>query len=146
MAASSIFKWQNSLQRASRLVDTMRLLFILKWQYSLLKTQVARQTYGGFFYLKMAWLTSSWNFVFNWIFDKLVPGDRLERGPVIRTIHAVLFEGLFMFATVPIIMYMMHMSFWMAFVTDITMTLVILGYTYVYNWVYDRARLYFVEA
>ena len=131
---------------ASRLVDTMRLLFILKWQYSLLKTQVARQTYGGFFYLKMAWLTSSWNFVFNWIFDKLVPGDRLERGPVIRTIHAVLFEGLFMFATVPIIMYMMHMSFWMAFVTDITMTLVILGYTYVYNWVYDRARLYFVEA
>lgn len=131
---------------ASRLVDTMRLLFILKWQYSLLKTQVAGQTYGGFFYLKMAWLTSSWNFVFNWIFDKLVPGDRLERGPVIRTIHAVLFEGLFMFATVPIIMYMMQMTFWMAFVTDITMTLVILGYTYVYNWVYDRARLYFVEA
>ncbi|MBS5352195.1 MAG: chlorhexidine efflux transporter, partial [Veillonella parvula] len=30
--------------------------------------------------------------------------------------------------------------------TDITMTLVILGYTYIYNWVYDRARLYFVEA
>lgn len=108
--------------------------------------QVARLIYGGFFYFKMAWLTSSWNFVFNWIFDKLVPGDRLARGPIIRTIHAVLFEGLFMFATVPIIMYMMYMSFWMAFVTDITMTLVILGYTYVYNWVYDRARLYFVEA
>lgn len=124
----------------------MRLLFILKWQYSLLKTQVARQTYGGFFYLKMAWLTSSWNFVFNWIFDKLVPGDRLARGPIIRTVHAVLFEGLFMIATVPIIMYMMQMTFWMAFMTDITMTLVILGYTYVYNWVYDRARLYFVEA
>ena len=91
-------------------------------------------------------LAMVWNFVFNWIFDKLVPGDRLARGPVIRTVHAVLFEGLFMLATVPIIMYMMHMSFWMAFVTDITMTLVILGYTYVYNWVYDRARLLFVEA
>ena len=91
-------------------------------------------------------LAKVWNFVFNCIFDKLVLGDRLARGPVIRTIHAVLFEGLFMLATVPIIMYMMHMSFWMAFVTDITMTLVILGYTYVYNWVYDRARLLFVEA
>ena len=91
-------------------------------------------------------LAMVWNFVFNWIFDKLVLGDRLARGPVIRTIHAVLFEGLFMLATVPIIMYMMHMSFWMAFATDITMTLVILGYTYIYNWVYDRARLYFVEA
>ena len=91
-------------------------------------------------------LAMIWNFVFNWIFDKLVLGDRLARGPVIRTVHAVLFEGLFMLATVPIIMYMMHMSFWMAFVTDITMTLVILGYTYVYNWVYDWARLLFVEA
>ena len=91
-------------------------------------------------------LAMVWNFVFNWIFDKLVLGDRLARGPVIRTVHAVLFEGLFMLATVPIIMYMMHMSFWMAFATDITMTLVILGYTYIYNWVYDRARLYFVEA
>lgn len=91
-------------------------------------------------------LAMVWNFVFNWIFDKLVPGDRLARGPIIRTIHAVLFEGLFMLATVPIIMYMMHMGFLMAFMTDIMMTLVILGYTYVYNWVYDRARLYFVEA
>ena len=91
-------------------------------------------------------LAMVWNFVFNWIFDKLVPGDRLARGPIIRTVHAVLFEGLFMIATVPIIMYMMQMTFWMAFMTDITMTLVILGYTYVYNWVYNRARLYFVEA
>ena len=38
-------------------------------------------------------LAMVWNFVFNWIFDKLVPGDRLARGPIIRTIHAVLFEG-----------------------------------------------------
>ena len=36
-------------------------------------------------------LAMVWNFVFNWIFDKLVPGDRLARGPIIRTIHAVLF-------------------------------------------------------
>ena len=32
MAAFSILKWQNSLQRASRLVGKMGLLFILKWQ------------------------------------------------------------------------------------------------------------------
>ena len=49
-----------------------------------------------------------WNFIFNWIFDKLVPGDRLARGPVIRTIHAVLFEGLLLAATVPMIMYGYH--------------------------------------
>lgn len=87
-----------------------------------------------------------WNFIFNWIFDKLVPGDRLARGPVIRTIHAVLFEGLLLAAMVPMIMYMMSITLWMAFITDISMTLIILVYTYVYNWVYDRVRLFFVKA
>ena len=87
-----------------------------------------------------------WNFIFNWIFDKLVPGDRLARGPVIRTIHAVLFEGLLLAATPPLIMYMMSITLWMAFITDISMTLIILVYTYVYNWVYDRVRLFFVKA
>ena len=87
-----------------------------------------------------------WNFIFNWIFDKLVPGDRLARGPVIRTIHAVLFEGLLLAATGPMIMYMMSITLWMAFITDISMTLIILVYTYVYNWVYDRVRLFFVKA
>ena len=87
-----------------------------------------------------------WNFIFNWIFDKLVPGNRLARGPVIRTIHAVLFEGLLLAATVPMIMYMMSITLWMAFITDVSMTLIILVYTYVYNWVYDRVRLFFVKA
>ena len=87
-----------------------------------------------------------WNFIFNWIFDKLVPGDRLARGPVIRTIHAVLFEGLLLADTVKMTMYMMSVTLWMAFITDISMTLIILVYTYVYNWVYDRVRLFFVKA
>ena len=41
----------------------------------------------------------TWNFVFNWIFDKLVPGDRLALGPIIRVVHVVLFEGILMIAT-----------------------------------------------
>ena len=49
MAASSILKWQNSLQRASRLVDTMRLLFILKWQNSLQRASRAYRTLRGAF-------------------------------------------------------------------------------------------------
>lgn len=54
MAASSILKWQNSLQEGKSLS-----------RYN-----------AASFYPEMAKLTSSWNFVFNWIFDKLVPGDR----------------------------------------------------------------------
>ena len=92
-------------------------------------------------------LAMVWNFVFNWIFDKLVPGDRLARGPVTRTVQwRCCLKVCLCLLQYRLLMYMMHMSFWMAFATDITMTLVILGYTYIYNWVYDRARLYFVEA
>jgi len=56
------------------------------------------------------------------------------------------FVLMVIFSLLAMVWNLMQMSFWMAFMTDITMTLVILGYTYVYNWVYDRARLYFVEA
>ena len=59
-----------------------------------------------------------------------------------RTIQSVILLA----ATVPMIMYMMSIILWMAFITDISMTLIILVYTYVYNWVYDRVRLFFVKA
>ncbi|WP_251424760.1 PACE efflux transporter [Veillonella agrestimuris] len=87
-----------------------------------------------------------WNFVFNWVFDKFVPGNRLDRGVGIRITHAVLFEGLLLAATIPMIMYFMNMTFVEAFMADISMTLAILGYTYVFNWGYDHLRIRFVNA
>ena len=59
-----------------------------------------------------------------------------------RTIQSVILLA----ATVPMIMYMMSITLWRAFITDISMTLIILVYIYVYNWVYDRVRLFFVKA
>ena len=76
MAAFSILKWHGSLQEGKSLSRYNVTSFYPKMAKLTSRGQVAGQTYGGFFYLKMAWLTSSWNFVFNWIFDKLVPGDR----------------------------------------------------------------------
>lgn len=86
-----------------------------------------------------------WNFIFNWVFDKFVPGDRLDRGVGIRITHTVLFEVLLLAATIPMIMYFMNMTFLEAFMADISMTLVILGYTYVFNWAYDHLRVRFVS-
>lgn len=87
-----------------------------------------------------------WNFIFNWVFDKCVRGERIDRGPVIRVIHAVLFEGLLLIATIPMIMYFMNMDFMAAFMADIGMTLIILVYTYIFNWVYDHLRIYVVKS
>lgn len=85
-----------------------------------------------------------WSFIYNWIFDQFAKGDRLARTTMTRVIHAIGMEGGLLIVTVPLIAYMLDMDVWTAFLTDIAMTLVILVYTYIYNWIYDRLRVHFV--
>lgn len=81
-----------------------------------------------------------WNVVFNFIFDKWFTGERLDRGLGVRIFHTVSFElGLLIF-TVPLVAYMLNVGWWEAFVMDIGMTLFVMGYALVFNWVYDYLR------
>lgn len=85
-----------------------------------------------------------WNFIFNWLFDKIVTGERVKRGLGIRILHSVLFEGGLLIFTLPLVMYMLNITLWHAFVMDIGMTLFVLVYSVVFNWVYDHLRLKFI--
>lgn len=81
-----------------------------------------------------------WNVVFNFIFDKWFTGERLDRRLGVRIFHTVSFElGLLIF-TVPLVAYMLNVGWWEAFVMDIGMTLFVMGYALVFNWVYDYLR------
>ena len=83
------------------------------------------------------------------ILERTIQSVIFELGAILIGMLVIEFiphEGLLLAATVPMIMYMMHISLWMAFIADISMTLIILVYTYAYNWVYDRVRLFFVKA
>lgn len=87
-----------------------------------------------------------WNFIFNWGFDQVVIGERIQRGWGVRILHSLLFEGGLLLFTLPLVMYMLNISLWQAFMLDIGMTLFVLVYSVIFNWVYDHLRLKFIRS
>lgn len=81
-----------------------------------------------------------WNVVFNALFDKLFQGERLARGLSVRLLHTIGFElGLLAF-TLPLVAFMLNIGWWEAFLMDIGMTLIVMGYSLIFNWCYDYLR------
>ncbi|NEN75867.1 PACE efflux transporter [Pelistega sp. NLN82] len=83
------------------------------------------------------------NFIFNYIFDKCFPGKREDRGLKLRLLHMICFEGTLLIFTIPIIAYLLNLNLWHAFLADIGLSLIIMLYAFVFNWLYDiiRAKL-----
>ena len=80
------------------------------------------------------------NYVYNLLFDKalLRLGRPLyPRGWRLRTLHALLFEGSFIFVTVPVVMVWLGYTLWQALALDVGFLVAVLVYTFVYNWLYD---------
>lgn len=93
----------------------------------------------------MAVMAMLWNFVFNLGFDKIFTAPRESRGFGLRLFHTVSFEvGLLVF-TIPVIAYMLDLSWWQALIADIGITIVITIYALIFNWVYDNVRLKFIK-
>ena len=88
----------------------------------------------------MSLIAMIWNFIFNWAFDRVFKGERIHRGFWLRLFHTLTFEGGLLCFTIPIVMWMLNMSFWEAFLMDISITLFILVYTMAFNWIYDITR------
>ncbi len=80
------------------------------------------------------------NYVYNLLFDKalLRLGRPLyPRGWRLRALHALLFEGGFIFVTVPVVMAWLGYTLWQALVLDVGFLVAVPVYTFVYNWLYD---------
>ena len=92
----------------------------------------------------MSLMAATWAFIYNYGFDRIFTGPREDRTPLQRIIHAVDLEGGLLLATVPFIAYALNMSLWEAFVTDISLTLLILVDAYIFNYIYNHVRLRFV--
>lgn len=82
-----------------------------------------------------------WNFIFNWIFDYFFSEGRETRGWGIRLLHVILFEGGLLCMTLPLVAYILKISLWQAFIIDLAMTLFIVVYTLIFNYIYDHARV-----
>lgn len=85
-----------------------------------------------------------WNLIFNSIFDKIFTAPRETRGIVIRILHTVMFECGLLIATVPMIAYFLQLTLWQALMADIGLTILIMIYALIFNWIYDNVRLKFV--
>lgn len=86
-----------------------------------------------------------WNMLFNWLFDKYFTEIRETRGLKIRLLHTFLFEGGLLCMTLPLVAYILKISLWQAFILDLAMTIFIMIYTLIFNWIYDHLRLYWVK-
>ena len=80
------------------------------------------------------------NIAFNWVFDKFFPFVNGNRPIPIRILHAVGFEATLVIFTIPMIAYILNMSFIDAFMFELGLLIFFFFYTYIYNWLYDHLR------
>lgn len=84
-------------------------------------------------------LAMGWNLAFNWMFDLWDRKYRgmAKRGVRIRVVHAVLFEAGLVTAGLFLIAWWLDMTYWDAFLLDISLSAFFLVYAFCYNWAYD---------
>lgn len=85
------------------------------------------------------------NILFNWLFDKLFPFVNGNRPVKIRILHALGFEATLVLFTVPMLAYILKVSFLEAFMIEAGLLVFFLFYTYLYNWGYDQIRKIIVK-
>jgi uncharacterized membrane protein len=87
-----------------------------------------------------ATVAMAWNYIFNLGFDHAMArfaGTTLKT-PLLRVVHAVLFELGLLAMLMPLIALYLGISLWQAFLMDIAFALFYMGYALVFNWAYDR--------
>jgi len=81
-----------------------------------------------------------WNYIYNLGFDRIFGQNRIERTVKMRIGHGLGFELGMIFATLPLMMWVLKLDFWTVFVMDIGVVIFFLIYAIVYNWAYDLIR------
>jgi uncharacterized membrane protein len=86
-----------------------------------------------------ATLATVWNYVYNLMFDhaKLWLTGRVSKSPVVRVLHAVLFEAGLLILLIPFIAWYLGVGLLQALMMDIAFAGFYLVYAFVFNWTYD---------
>ncbi|HFK7184894.1 TPA: multidrug/biocide efflux PACE transporter [Serratia odorifera] len=86
-----------------------------------------------------------WNMIYNTVFDRLWPVNRVLRTLKVRALHAFGFEAGFVLIGVPIAAFMLNLTLVQAFMLELGFFLFFLPYTMAYNWLYDTLRQRWVD-
>lgn len=87
----------------------------------------------------LALIALGWNIIFNYLFERLEASQGVHRRTLKHRIyHAFGFEGGLMVMTLPLFAWLMDLTIWQALVADIGMTILVVIYTFIFQWVFDR--------
>lgn len=86
-----------------------------------------------------------WNYLFNWLFDRLQKKYRFKKNLFVRVLHGVGFEVGLVGLSVPVISLIFRMSIVDAFLLELGMLLYFFPYTIVFNWLYDKLRMSIIK-
>ncbi len=84
-------------------------------------------------------LAMLWNYAYNLLFDMLLirVAGHARKTPLLRIVHAVLFEVGLLTVLLPIFAWYLGISLWQALIMDMSFALFFMIHAFVYNWIYD---------
>ncbi|MEH6452088.1 MAG: PACE efflux transporter [Psychromonas sp.] len=88
----------------------------------------------------IATIAMIWNFLFNWVFDRIMKGPKEKRSISLRVMHVLVFEAGLLIFTIPVMAFILEVSLWDAFIMDIGVTIFITFYAFTFNLIYDNVR------
>jgi len=80
-----------------------------------------------------------WNLAYNTAFERWEARQTVRgRGFKRRAVHAIGFEIGFIFMLVPLFAWWLDIGWWHALVLDLGLSAFFLGYTFAFNWAFDK--------
>ncbi|WP_022940587.1 PACE efflux transporter [Psychromonas hadalis] len=90
--------------------------------------------------LVLSLIAMCWNYIYNLFFDRVFGTNRIKRSFKMRLGHGLGFELGMIITTLPLIMWVMQVDLWTAFILDLGVVVFFLVYAIIYNWSYDVIR------
>ncbi len=88
--------------------------------------------------LVLSAIAMSWNLAYNLLVDRYVQVRRIDWRWRHRLLHGLVFELVLIGICVPLVAWWLAISWWQALLLDIAFFVIILPYTMVFNWCFDR--------
>ena len=90
-------------------------------------------------------IAMAWNVAYNALIERVVQTERVAWKPWTRVAHGLGFEAGLVVWCLPVAAWMLDISLLQAFMVELGFFVIILPYTVVYNWAFDKARHYVVQ-
>ncbi|MFJ4345310.1 multidrug/biocide efflux PACE transporter [Pseudomonas sp. NPDC089401] len=85
-------------------------------------------------------IAMAWNMVYNTLVDRCVATPRIQWKALARFIHGLGFEAGLVVWCLPVAAWMLEISLVQALMVELGFFVIILPYTVLYNWAFDKAR------